>query len=99
MHTVVIVPGADEQPTGQPCEACGSVVVTGQEPITAASEPELAASGVWVTGSEWCTNLDCPSNHVLLGLIRVGVNHYICAVCDEALRTPIDLVFAHRRMH
>jgi hypothetical protein len=97
--TVVVVSDAEEHPTDRPCEDCGGVVVVGQEPITAASEPELAAAGVWVTGSEWCSNLDCPSNHVLPGLTRVGVNDYICEVCNEALRTPIGLVFAHRRTH
>lgn len=74
-------------------------MVTGQEPITAASEPELAATGVWTAASEWCTNLACPSNHVLRGLTRVGVNDYICEWCDEALRTPMAFVFAHRRAH
>lgn len=83
----------------RPCDDCGGVVVSGHEPTTAADKPELAAAGETVVGSEWCTNLGCPSNHVLRGLTRVGVNDYLCEECGEALRTPISLVFAHRRTH
>jgi hypothetical protein len=89
----------DEQPTDRPCEDCGGSVVVGQEPVTADAEPELTAAGVWTVGSDWCANLDCPSNHVLSGLVRVGVNDYVCEACGESLRTPVDGVFAHRRSH
>ncbi len=75
------------------------MVVAGLVPITAADDPELAATGVSVVGSEWCTNLDCPSNHAVRGLWRLGVNDYTCNVCGEALRTPMSEVFAHRRTH
>lgn len=70
------------------------------EPIDPVLEdPEVVASGVTAVGSEWCTNLGCPSNHALPGLQRVGVNHYLCNVCHEDLRGPISAVLAHRRMH
>lgn len=73
-------------------------MVVGQEPVTAEEEPELVSDGIWTAGSEWCTNLECPSNH-LKGLHRVGVNDYVCLDCAETLRTPIGQVFAHRRDH
>lgn len=38
------------------------MIVAGLEPITEVDDAELAATGVSVVGSEWCTNLDCPSN-------------------------------------
>lgn len=60
---------------------------------------ELEAKGLTAAASDWCTNLDCPSNHVLRGLTRVGVNDYICTVCGEALRTPMSAVRAHRATH
>jgi hypothetical protein len=94
-----VVSHADQQPTGRPCEDCGAVVIYGREPIAPGDEPELDAAGVSVVGSEWCTNLDFPSNHVQRGLRRVGLNDYICTVCGEALRTPMSAVIAHRSMH
>ena len=97
--TVVVVPSADEQPTDRPCEDCGGLVVSGLEPFAPGDDPEMGAEGLRAAGSEWCANLDCPSNHVLRGLTRVGVNDYICTVCGEALRTPMSEVFAHRRTH
>jgi len=84
--------------TDRPCEDCGAVVVVGLEPIGPGDDPELEADGLAEVGSEWCTNLECPSNR-LGGLLRVGVNDYVCQVCDETLRTPIRLVFAHVRAH
>jgi len=89
--------GAERQ-TDRPCEDCGAVVLTGQEPVTAGAEHEPVAAGKRTVGSEWCTNLDCPSNH-LRGLWRVGVNDYVCEQCGAALRTPMEQVFAHRRTH
>lgn len=94
-----VVASTDDQPSSRPCEDCGGVVVAGLEPITAADDPELTATGVTVVGSEWCTNLDCASNHAVSGLGRVGVNDYTCKACGEALRTPMSDVFAHRRTH
>ena len=95
----VIVLDSDEVPIDRPCEDCGGLVVTGLEPLAPGDDPELEAEGLTAAGSEWCTNLDCPSNHVLRGLTRVVVNHYICTVCGEALRTPMSAVRAHRAMH
>ena len=75
------------------------MVVAGLEPIADTDDPELTATGVSLVGSEWCTNLDCPSNHAVTSLWRVGVNDYTCKVCGEALHTPMREVFAHRRTH
>ena len=76
------------------------MVVVGLEPIDPALEdPEVVASGVTTVGSEWCTNLDCPSNHALRGLHRVGVNIYVCKVCREELRGPITVIVGHRAAH
>lgn len=91
---------AVERPTGRPCEDCSGLVVVGLEPIDPALEdPEVVASGVTTVGSEWCTNLDCPSNHALRGLHRVGVNIYVCKVCREELRGPITFIVGHRAAH
>lgn len=73
------------------CEDCGSQVVSGLEPF----DDEADAGG----RSEWCTNLECSSNHVLRGLHRLGVNEYLCLECNEVLRTPMSQVFAHLRAH
>lgn len=97
--TVAVVPRADEKPMDRPCEDCGGLVVSGLEAFAPGDDPELDAEGSTTAWSEWCTNLDCPSNHVLRGLTRVGVNDYICAVCGEALRTPMSAVLAHRAAH
>ena len=75
------------------------MVVSGLEPITAADDPELTATGLTEFGSDWCTDLDCPSNHVQPGLRRTGVNDYICTLCGQALRTPMSAVRAHLRSH
>ena len=93
------MPNPDERATGRPCEDCGGLVVAGQEPVTAEDEPELVAKGIFTVGSEWCTNLECPSNYGLRGLHRVGVNDYLCLDCSMALSTPISVVVAHRRAH
>lgn len=85
-------------PGDHPCEDCGGLVISGLEPFAPGDDPELEAEGLTGYGSDWCTNLDCPSNH-LMGLARVGVNDYICAVCGEALRTPFRAVLAHRATH
>ncbi|WP_191280870.1 hypothetical protein [Nocardioides flavus (ex Wang et al. 2016)] len=87
------------QPADRPCEDCGGVVIAGLEPVTAVDDPELTAAGHFEVGSQWCTNMDCPSNHVVPGVTRVGVNDYTCQVCGEALRTPMSNVYAHRREH
>jgi hypothetical protein len=98
VYGAVVAP-TDYQPTDRPCEDCGAVVVAGLEPLTASDDPELTATGVSAVGSEWCTNLDCRSNHAVPGLWRIGVNDYTCKVCGEALRTPMSEVVAHRRTH
>lgn len=77
-----------------PCEDCGSQLISGLEPF----EQDEGASAS-CERSEWCTNLDCPSNYVIDGLHRVGVNHYLCLECAEMLRTPMSEVFAHLRSH
>ena len=89
---------ADTFPRDLPCEDCGGLVVSGLEPFAPGDDPALEAEGLTVAGSDWCTNLDCPSNHIR-GLARVGVNDYICTVCGEALRTPFSAVRAHRATH
>lgn len=100
MSIVCDMSAAEERPTGRPCEDCGGLVVAGLEPIDPAVEdPEVVASGATSVGSEWCTNLGCPSNHVLRGLHRVGVNIYVCKVCREELRGRISVVLAHRGSH
>jgi len=91
---------AAERPMDRPCEDCGAFGVAGLEPIDPALEdPDVVATGVTMVGSEWCTNLDCPSNHAVRGLKRVGVSRYICKVCGEELTGPTSAIFAHRRTH
>jgi hypothetical protein len=90
---------SDEFPTDLHCEDCGGLVVSGLEPFAPSEDPTSEAEGLTAARSEWCTNLDCPSNHVLGGLTRVGVNDYICTVCNEALRIPMSAVRAHRATH
>ena len=85
-----------ETPIDRTCEDCGGLVVSAPEPFAPGDDPELEAEGQTAAVSEWCTNLDCPSNHALKGLTRAGVNDYICTVCGEALRTPMSAVRAHR---
>ncbi len=63
-------------------------LVSGLEPFAPGDDPVLEAEGLTAAGSEWCTNLECPTNHVLRSLIRVGVNDSACKVCFAALRTP-----------
>ena len=76
------------------------MVVVGTEPIDPVVEdPEVVASGATSVTSEWCTNLECPSNHALRGLHRVGVSAYLCEVCGEELRGPISDVLGHRGTH
>jgi hypothetical protein len=48
---------------------------------------------------DWCPNLDCPSNHALPGLVRVGVNLYVCSVCGEELSGPFSAYGGHRNLH
>jgi len=76
------------------------VVVIGQEPVDLAlEEPDVIATGVQTLGSEWCTNLDCPSNRRPRGLHRVGVNRYVCDACGAVLTGPMSEIAAHRRAH
>ena len=88
-----------EQSTDRPCEECGGVVIVGLEPHTADSDSELAATGATTIGSDWCTNVACPSNHAVPGVWRTGVNDYSCKVCGMKLTTPMRDVLAHRRTH
>ena len=89
----------DRRATGRPCEDCGGVVVAGLEPITAADDPELAATGLTEVGNDWCTDPACRSNHVQPGLRRTGVDEYTCTLCGQVLRTPMSEIRAHRRSH
>ena len=72
------------------------MVVAGLEPF-AVDDLELTPTEVPEAASEWCTNLDCPSNHAVRGLWRVGVNDYRCKVCGDLLRTPMSAVLAPRK--
>lgn len=76
--------------TPDPCEDCGGHVVADLEPVVSFDHLEF---------SEWCTNLDCRSNHALPGLWRLGVNDYQCRACGQMLKTPIAAVLAHVRSH
>ncbi|GAB3025482.1 hypothetical protein GCM10011376_11550 [Nocardioides flavus (ex Wang et al. 2016)] len=82
-----------------PCEDCGGTVISGPEPFAPGDDPEPEADGRSKAWSDWCTNLECSSNHVLSGLTRVGVNDYVCTVCGTSLRTPMSAVLAHRATH
>lgn len=87
-------------PTGVPCEDCGGFVVEGLEPGDPADESlDVVVQGVPMVSSEWCTDLDCPSNHAVPGLHRVDVNRHICKVCRETPTGPIRSVLAHRQTH
>jgi hypothetical protein len=90
----------DHRATDRPCEDCGAPVVEGREPIDLANEdPDVVATGATTVGSEWCTNLDCPSNNRPRGLRRVGVNRYTCKVCSEVLTGRMSVILDHRRTH
>lgn len=67
------------------CEDCGSALEVGREPISEASEPELWANGERSVSSDWCPNLDCPSNNLLRDFRRVGVAMWQCKTCDDQL--------------
>jgi hypothetical protein len=83
----------------RPCEDCGSQVVSGLEPFDYDEDhPDRAQTDSRYERSDWCTNLDCPSNQ-LRGLRRTGVNDYQCLECDAVVRTPFTDVAAHRRGH
>jgi hypothetical protein len=89
-----------ERQSSRPCEDCRGLVVVGMEP----AEPEdhggsRVVDGVPMNECDWCTNLDCPSNHALRGLHRVGVNQYVCSGCDRTLTGTMMSIFAHRRTH
>lgn len=91
---------APERATDRPCEDCGGPVVEGREPIDPAHEdPDVVAIGATTVGSEWCANLDCPSNHRPRGLHRVGVNQYVGKVCSEVLTGRMSAILDHRETH
>lgn len=83
----------------QPCDECGTILEVGPEPNSPQDDLEAWEAGEAEIRVEWCPNLDCPSNHVLPGLTRVGVNGYVCAVCGKVLTGPMSQIFAHRRTH
>jgi hypothetical protein len=86
------------QPTA-PCEDCGGMVIVGPEPLGHDDNWDGLLSGQTEQLVDFCTNLDCPSNHALRGLTRVEVNRYICIACGVELKGPMSSVFAHRRTH
>ena len=90
-----------ERSTVRPCEDCGGLVVEGLEPVDPADEvgDVVVVHGLAMVGSDWCTNLDCPSNHAVRGLHRVGVNQYACKTCSESLTGPVMSILAHLRAH
>ena len=47
------------------------------EPIEDSEEPD-EPGGAREVAVHWCPNHDCPSNHALPGLVRVGVHLYVC---------------------
>lgn len=84
----------------RPCEDCGSKVVSGLEPFDYDEDhPDRVQTDSRYERSDWCINLDCPSNRCGVGRIRVGVNHYVCVECGDMLHTPFSLVLAHIRNH
>jgi hypothetical protein len=91
---------ATERPTGRPCEDCGALVVEGPEPLAPANDNAgTMHTGVLMVRSEWCTAPNCPSNHALAGLHRVGVNRYVCTVCRDVLTGPMSSILDHQRAH
>lgn len=90
--------------TSQPphvCEDCGAPVLAGLEPADPLDQESVVATvgGVPMVGSEWCTNLDCPSNTCIPGLRRIGINRWICTTCQGVLTGPMSEIFAHLRTH
>lgn len=83
----------------QHCEECGAILESGVEPNSPQDDREAWEAGETEIGVDWCPNLACPSNHVLQGLARVGVNCYVCTVCARELTGPMSQLFAHRRTH
>lgn len=68
------------------------------EPIEDFEEPD-EPGGAREVAVDWCPNLDCPSNHALPGLVRVGVNLYVFEVCGEDLSGPFSAYGGHRNLH
>lgn len=83
----------------QPCEECGTPLESGVEPNSPQDDVEAWQAGETEIGVDWCRNLDCPSNHVLKGLTRLGLNRYVCTVCGIELTGPMSAIFAHARTH
>ncbi len=75
------------------------MTITGPEPVGPESDLDGLLPGQSEQLVDFCTNLACPSNSVLRGLTRVGVNRYICTACGAERDGPISSVFAHRRIH
>lgn len=87
-----------------PCPDCGSLVVSGLEPLDGddGDDGDIQARQLVehrYERSEWCTDLECPSNHTVAGMQRVGVNDYTCSACGDRLHAPMSRVLSHRRRH
>lgn len=82
----------------RPCDDCGTPLETGLEPVS--PDDEDCEPGRTHISVDWCPDPDCPSNHALRGLTRLGPNLYVCAVCAAELSGPMrTVVFDHRRSH
>lgn len=75
------------------CADCGKPMLYDLEPF---QEDEFGC-GTSLELSHWCSDLSCPSNSAVDGLLRVGVNEYRCLGCGARLRTPMTRVVAHLR--
>ena len=55
---------AEVMESPQPCEDCGGRVVAGPEPVAVGA---IDSEGSPTQLVDFCTHLDCPTNHVLAG--------------------------------
>ena len=72
------------------CEDCGGRVITGVEGT---------GHDRVVHESDWCTNLDCPSNYARKPFHRLGVGSLKCRICHDIIVGPIREAQAHAMGH